>query len=147
MTVAVSSVFTLPKIGSNSERQLNAVTTVGTTNGVQGVKVAPVDVVAGQTYTIKEAAAGGTVLTDYTKSATCKTADGTAVTTTGSNGTWSVTIPSGAMDLVSCEIKNVAKGSGPAAGSSKVELLNGNDYLRVWVNRGGTHYLVHLVAA
>ncbi|MGV3515811.1 hypothetical protein [Luteitalea sp.] len=45
------------------------------------------------------------------------------------------------------EIKNVAKGSGPAAGSSKVELLNGNDYLRVWVNRGGTHYLVHLVAA
>ena len=45
------------------------------------------------------------------------------------------------------EIKNVAKGAAPASGSSKVELLRGNDYLRVWVNRGGTHYLVHLVAA
>jgi hypothetical protein len=47
----------------------------------------------------------------------------------------------------SSEIKNVAKGGGPAAGGSKVELLRGNDYLRVWVNRGGIHYLVHLVAA
>lgn len=45
------------------------------------------------------------------------------------------------------EIKNVAKGAPPASGSSKVEVLNGNDYLRVWVNKGGTHYLVHLVAA
>lgn len=45
------------------------------------------------------------------------------------------------------EIKNVAKGAAPASGSSKVELLRGNDYLRVWVNKGGTHYLVHLVAA
>ena len=41
----------------------------------------------------------------------------------------------------------IAKGAAPASGSSKVELLRGNDYLRVWVNRGGTHYLVHLVAA
>lgn len=31
--VAVSSVLTLPKIGSSSARQLNAVTTVGTTHG------------------------------------------------------------------------------------------------------------------
>lgn len=45
------------------------------------------------------------------------------------------------------EIKNVAKGAAPASGSSKVELLRGDDYLRVWVNKGGTHYLVHLVAA
>ena len=45
------------------------------------------------------------------------------------------------------EIKNVAKGSAPAAGSSKVEVLRGDDYIRVWVNRGGNHYLVHLVAA
>ena len=101
--------FTLSIANSGGTTMGTPVTTIGTTNGVQGVKVAPVDVVAGQTYTIKEAAAGGTVLTDYTKSATCKTADGTAVTTTGSNGTWSVTIPSDAMDLVTCEIKNVAK--------------------------------------
>ena len=26
-------------------------------------------------------------------------------------------------------------------------MLRGNDYIRVWINRGGTHYLVHLVPA
>jgi hypothetical protein len=35
----------------------------------------------------------------------------------------------------------------PAAGSSRVELLKGDDYLRVWINRGGTNYLIHLVTA
>lgn len=35
----------------------------------------------------------------------------------------------------------------PAAGSSRVELLKGEDYLRVWINRGGMNYLIHLVAA
>jgi hypothetical protein len=44
------------------------------------------------------------------------------------------------------EIKNVSKGAAPAAGSTKVELLRGNEYLRVWVNKGGTHYLVNLSA-
>ena len=29
----------------------------------------------------------------------------------------------------------------------KVELLKGDDYLRVWINRGGTNYLIHLVTA
>jgi hypothetical protein len=28
---------------------------------------------------------------------------------------------------------------------SRVELLKGGDYLRVWIARGGHHYLVHLV--
>lgn len=45
------------------------------------------------------------------------------------------------------EIGTVTKGGGPAAGSSKVQMLRGDDYLRVWINRGGTHYLVHLVPA
>lgn len=45
------------------------------------------------------------------------------------------------------EIKNVTKGGGPASGSAKVQMLRDNEYLRVWVNRGGTHYLVHLVPA
>jgi len=49
--------------------------------------------------------------------------------------------------LTGPEAKAVAKGPGPASGSSKTELLKGNDYLRVWVNRGGTHYLVHLAVA
>ena len=42
------------------------------------------------------------------------------------------------------EIKQVAKMNPPATGASRVELLKGNDYLRVWVNRGGNHYLIHL---
>lgn len=30
--------------------------------------------------------------------------------------------------------------------ASKVELLKGNEYLRVWINRGGVNYLIHLPA-
>ncbi len=45
------------------------------------------------------------------------------------------------------EIEAVAKGGGPARGGTKVQMLRDNEYLRVWVNRGGTHYLVHLVPA
>jgi hypothetical protein len=42
------------------------------------------------------------------------------------------------------EIGQVADSRPPRAGASKVELLKGNDYLRVWINRQGTHYLIHL---
>jgi hypothetical protein len=42
------------------------------------------------------------------------------------------------------EIAQVSEGRPPRAGASKVELLKGNDYLRVWINRGGNHYLIHL---
>jgi hypothetical protein len=45
------------------------------------------------------------------------------------------------------DIAKVAKGRKPAAGATKVELLKGNDFLRVWINRGGAHYLVHLPVA
>jgi hypothetical protein len=45
----------------------------------------------------------------------------------------------------SSEIKAVAKGSAPANGSARVEMLNGNDYLRIWINKGGNNYLVHLI--
>lgn len=46
------------------------------------------------------------------------------------------------------DIKAVAKGdTPPASGSAKVELLKGDNYVRVWVNKGGTHYLVHLPTA
>jgi hypothetical protein len=34
--------------------------------------------------------------------------------------------------------------SPPAAGTARVHSLRGGEYLRVWVNSGGTHYLVHL---
>lgn len=42
------------------------------------------------------------------------------------------------------EISKVAEGKPPRPGASRVELLKGNDYLRVWINKGGTHYLIHL---
>jgi hypothetical protein len=42
------------------------------------------------------------------------------------------------------DVKAVAKIAPPSAGASKVQLLRGAEYLRVWVNKGGTHYLVHL---
>jgi hypothetical protein len=44
----------------------------------------------------------------------------------------------------SAEIAQVADDSPPRPGGNKVQLLKGNDYLRVWINRGGTHYLIHL---
>jgi hypothetical protein len=45
------------------------------------------------------------------------------------------------------EVKLVAKDTPPAPGASKVQMLRGNEYLRVWFNRGGTHILVHLPVA
>jgi hypothetical protein len=45
------------------------------------------------------------------------------------------------------DVKAVAKMAPPAAGSAKVQTLKGDDYLRVWVNRGGVNYLLHLALA
>ena len=45
------------------------------------------------------------------------------------------------------EVKAIAKTNPPAAGSSRVELLKGNEYLRVWINRDGVSYLIHLPVA
>ena len=43
------------------------------------------------------------------------------------------------------DVGPIAKGEKPPAqGGSRVELLKGNVYLRVWINRGGTHYFIHL---
>ena len=41
------------------------------------------------------------------------------------------------------DIKQVAEMNPPPSGGSRTEVLKGNDYLRLWVNRGGNHYLVH----
>ena len=43
------------------------------------------------------------------------------------------------------EISDVAKSAAPGSGSSRVELLKEDEYMRVWINQGGTHYLIHLV--
>lgn len=45
------------------------------------------------------------------------------------------------------DIATIVKGPKPAANGTRVELLKGDDYLRVWVNRGGSNYLLHLPPA
>ena len=44
------------------------------------------------------------------------------------------------------EIQGVAKTAPPAPGTARVEMLKGDEYLRVWVNQGNISYLIHLVA-
>ena len=44
----------------------------------------------------------------------------------------------------SADSGKVVKGKGPAPGATRVEKLRGDDYVRVWINRGGNHYLIHL---
>jgi hypothetical protein len=45
------------------------------------------------------------------------------------------------------EITQVQKDMPPHANTSKVEMLKGGDYYRVWINKGGNHYLIHLPPA
>ena len=42
------------------------------------------------------------------------------------------------------DVAKVQKDTPPRPGAAKVETLKGGDYTRVWINRGGNHYLVHL---
>ena len=42
------------------------------------------------------------------------------------------------------EISKVQKDAPPRPNSAKVETLKGGDYVRVWFNKGGNHYLMHL---
>jgi hypothetical protein len=42
------------------------------------------------------------------------------------------------------EVKKIAETSIPGPGTNKVQVLKGEEYLRVWINRANTHYLVHL---
>jgi hypothetical protein len=41
------------------------------------------------------------------------------------------------------EIDKVQKDAPPKPNSAKIETLKGGDYLRLWINKGGNHYLVH----
>ena len=45
--------------------------------------------------------------------------------------------------IPSSELKNVVKDTPPGAGMSKVQMLRGNEYMRVWINKGGNHYLIY----
>ncbi len=45
------------------------------------------------------------------------------------------------------EIAQVQKDTPPGANGSKVELLKGGDFVRVWIRKGSNHYLLHLPTA
>jgi hypothetical protein len=42
------------------------------------------------------------------------------------------------------EVKEVVKDAPPAANGYKLQPLKGGEYVRLWINRGGNHYLIHL---
>jgi hypothetical protein len=44
------------------------------------------------------------------------------------------------------DAKTVVKGPAPAKGGSRVDLLKGNDYVRVWINRAGNNYIINMPA-
>jgi hypothetical protein len=41
-------------------------------------------------------------------------------------------------------IAAIAKGSLPKSGSARVDVLKEGEYLRIWFNHAGTHYIVNL---
>jgi hypothetical protein len=45
------------------------------------------------------------------------------------------------------DAKTLVKGPQPAKGGVRVDMLKGNDYVRVWINRGGNNYIIHLPPA
>ena len=45
------------------------------------------------------------------------------------------------------DIGKIAKGKKPARNGASVELLKGGDYYRVWINRGGTNYIINMPPA
>jgi len=42
------------------------------------------------------------------------------------------------------EVAAVAEKEPPAPGTSRVDLLKGGEYVRIWINRDGVSYLIHL---
>ena len=46
--------------------------------------------------------------------------------------------------VADADVPSVMKGARVEKGGTRVEMLKGNDYLRVWINRGGSNYIVHL---
>ena len=87
----------------------------------------------------------------YTVRVTAQEAKPDAVGTTEALERWAEFVQRGEVkgrEVVSivpaAETKVVAKDAPPRAGASKVQVLRGNEYLRVWFNKGGNHYLIHL---
>jgi hypothetical protein len=87
----------------------------------------------------------------YTVRVTAQEAKPDAVGTTEALERWAEFLQRGQVkgrEVVSivpaAEVKTVAKDAPPRAGASKVQVLRGNEYVRVWFNKGGNHYLIHL---
>ena len=87
----------------------------------------------------------------YTVRVTAQEAKPEAVGTTEALERWAEFVRGGQVrgrEVVSIvpasESKMVVQDAPPRAGTAKVQMLRGNDYLRVWFNRGGHHYLIHL---
>ncbi len=55
--------------------------------------------------------------------------------------------PRSRVDRAGAEAKLVAKDAPPPANGVKVQTLKGGDYVRVWFNKAGNYYLVHLPRA
>ena len=49
--------------------------------------------------------------------------------------------------VANADVAAVAKGMKVAPGGVRVDTLKGNDYIRVWINRGGNNYFIHLPPA
>jgi hypothetical protein len=45
------------------------------------------------------------------------------------------------------DISVVAKGPGPNPNAARVDVLKGGEYMRVWLNSAGTHYIINLPVA
>ena len=45
------------------------------------------------------------------------------------------------------DIAQIAKGRRPKENSTSVEMLKGGDYWRVWINKGGTNYIINMPPA
>ena len=45
------------------------------------------------------------------------------------------------------DIGSIAKGRKPRPNSASFEMLKGGDYWRVWINKGGTNYIINLPPA
>jgi len=135
---SAEAAHTAPKQQPNTTEAANAPTaamTLGTVHIPAGVKADGKDLPAG-TYTVR------------------LTADEAKPDATGASQTlerWVEFVKGGKVagrEVVSIvpasEAKLVQKDSPPPSGGSKVQALKGGDYTRVWINKGGTYYLVHL---
>jgi hypothetical protein len=87
----------------------------------------------------------------YTVRVTAQEAKPDAVGTTEALERWAEFVQRGEVrgrEVVSIvpagESSAVVQDAPPRAGASKVQMLRGNEYLRVWFNKGGNHYLIHL---